>query len=117
MPSIDTLLQGTSIPAVARWLGVDAPLEERTQDVPTVMAGSPRGRLEEIAVGADSAAAGRRILDLQFPSGALVVLLRRGDEVIIPDGGTGLQAGDRLVVLADEAVMPDLRARVRGPGA
>jgi Trk K+ transport system NAD-binding subunit len=38
-----------------------------------------------------------------------VVLLRRGDEVLIPDGGTALQEGDRVVVLADEAMLPTLR--------
>jgi cell volume regulation protein A len=109
-------LQGPSIPAVARWLGVEAPPDERPQEVPPVMAGSPRGRLEEMQVGAASGAVGRRILDLGIPRGALVVLLRRGDEVIIPDGGTGLHEGDRLVVLADESILPGIRRLVRGAG-
>jgi cell volume regulation protein A len=108
------MLQGTSIPAVARRLGVDAPSDEPTRDVPAALAGSPLGRLEEIRIGPRSVAAGRRILDLKFPSGALVVLLRRGDEAIVPDGGTGLQAGDRVVVLADDRVLPGLRSLLQG---
>jgi Trk K+ transport system NAD-binding subunit len=34
--------------------------------------------------------------------------------VIIPDGGTELEAGDRLVVLADEGVLPGLHSLLRG---
>jgi cell volume regulation protein A len=103
------LLQGTSIPAVARWLGVDAPIAEREHELPVTLTGSPRGRLEEIPVVPRSRAIGRRILELGVPRGSLVVLLRRGDEVLIPDGGTALQEGDRVVVLADEAMLPTLR--------
>jgi cell volume regulation protein A len=103
------LLQGTSIPAIARWLRVDAPILEREHELPVTLTGSPRGRLEEIPVVPRSRAIGRRILELGVPRGSLVVLLRRGDEVLIPDGGTALQEGDRVVVLADEAMLPTLR--------
>jgi cell volume regulation protein A len=108
------VLQGTSIPAVARWLGVDAPMDEPPREVPPALAGSPRGRLEEIRIGPRSRAVGQRILDLKIPRGALVVLVRRAEEVIIPDGGTELEAGDRLVVLADEGVLPGLHSLLRG---
>jgi NhaP-type Na+/H+ and K+/H+ antiporter len=36
--------------------------------------------------------------------------------VIIPDGGTELQEGDRLVVLADESMLSEIRTRVHGTG-
>lgn len=105
------LLQGTSIPFVARWLGVDAPLRERgSGSLELHLTGDPRGRLQEIRVGENSRAVGRRILDLKLPAGALIVLLKRADDVIIPDGGTAVEAGDALVVLADERVLPTIRS-------
>jgi cell volume regulation protein A len=108
------LIQGTSIPAVARWLGVDAPIAVPDRELPAALAGSPRGRLEEIRVGPRSQAVGRRILELGVPSGALIVLLKRADEVIIPDGGATLHEGDRLVVFAEEEALPRLRAAIAG---
>jgi cell volume regulation protein A len=107
-------IQGTSIPLVARWLRVDVPIAAPERELEDALGGSPRGRLEEIRVGPRSPAVGRRILELGFPSGALIVLLKRGDEAMIPDGGTALHEGDRLVVLADEEVLPRLRAMVGG---
>ena len=109
------LLQGTSIPYVARWLGVDAPLR-KTGPAPldAHLPGSPRGRLEEMRIAGRSSAVGRRILDLGLPPGALIVLLKRAEELIIPDGGTALDAGDILVVLADERVLPAIRTTLEG---
>jgi cell volume regulation protein A len=109
------LLQGTAIPYVARWLGVDAPLRE-TGPAPLEahLPGNLRGRLEEMRVAGRSPAVGRRILDLRLPSGALIVLLKRAEEVIIPDGGTELDAGDTLIVLADERVLPAIRTTLEG---
>ena len=110
------LLQGTSIPAVARWLGVDvaaapppAPFE-----ISAVASASASARLREMRVPAGWPTAGRRVLDLGLPPGALVVLLKRGDHVIIPDGGTAIEAGDVVVVLADERAHATIQSLVEG---
>ena len=39
-----------------------------------------------------------------LPEGLLVVLLQRGDEVLVPTGDTKLEAGDVLTLLADEPI-------------
>ena len=57
---------------------------------------------------------GKRLLDLGLPPGALVVLVRRGDHVLIPDGGTVLQAGDTLLLLADVRTQETIRPLVEG---
>jgi Trk K+ transport system NAD-binding subunit len=54
------------------------------------------------------------VLDLGLPPGALVVLLKRGDQVIIPDGGTAIEAGDVVVVLADERAHATIQSLVEG---
>jgi cell volume regulation protein A len=53
--------------------------------------------LEEKTVKADSRRVGQRIAD--YPGKGLIVMVRRGEENIIPSGDTILQAGDRLVIL------------------
>ena len=37
-----------------------------------------------------------------FPRGALIVLIGRDNKFIVPNGGTVLESGDRLLVLADK---------------
>jgi cell volume regulation protein A len=108
------LLQGTSIPAVARWLGVDVAIERRPapSDVPVVASAS--ARLKEFRIPAGSTTAGKRIIELGLPSGALVVLLRRGDDVIVPDGGTAIEEGDVVVLLADERAHAAIQLLVEG---
>jgi cell volume regulation protein A len=106
------LLQGTSIPAVARWLGVDVAAAPPPVPFEVSAVASASARLREMRVPAGSPTAGRRVLDLRLPPGALVVLLKRGDHVIIPDGGTAIEAGDVVVVLADERAHATIQSQV-----
>lgn len=44
---------------------------------------------------------GKRVSEIQFPEGLLVLAIRRNDEVIVPHGTTRLAVGDHLTVLGD----------------
>ena len=65
------------------------------------------------------AAAGARLRDLGLPRDALVSLIIRGNEALLPRGSTRLEAGDRLLVLVRREVadeLPELLERWRtGP--
>ena len=112
---LSVLIQGTTIPPVARRLGVDAPLappeplavEAVHQDVSAL-------QLIELEVGPHAPAAGKRIVELDLPDQALIVLLSRGDDRAIPQGSTELQPGDELVLLADPADVEGLRRLLTG---
>lgn len=54
----------------------------------------------EFQVADKTKVAGRRLMDLKFPSGSLVCALSRGDKVLIPRGDTEIQAGDIMAVVA-----------------
>ncbi|MBM4441310.1 MAG: potassium/proton antiporter [Candidatus Rokubacteria bacterium] len=110
------LLQGTSIPAVARWLGLDVAAERPLVPSDVSAVATAGALLTEIRVPPGSATAGKRVLDLGLPRGALMVLLKRGDHVIIPDGGTEIEEGDVVVVLADERAHEAIKALVEGGG-
>jgi len=97
------LLQGTSIPLVARWLRVDEPLSLRQEtspvwDAPT----SLKSGLVEVGVPASSPAVGKRLLDLGLPKSAYAVLVARKGRSFVPDGSTVLEANDSLLVFADQ---------------
>lgn len=104
------LLQGTSIPLVARWLGVDeavrirprSPLEfEPTQGI--------GGDLVEIEIAPDSVVVGKQIVELGLPAGALFVLIGRDEKFVVPGGNSVLQAGDSILLLADDDSLVRIR--------
>lgn len=112
---LSVLLQGTTIPVVARWLGVDAPLRPRHADpLDYVESGEAPTALHEVDIPADSPAAGRQLVDLHLPSGALVVLVTRGEEFVVPQGSTVLEPGDLVLLLADDESLPAARALLEG---
>lgn len=107
---ISVLLQGASIPTVARWLRVEVPLKKKFR-FPIEFEPSPnlRSKLVEVPVPLHSPAVGKSLLELSFPSEALVVLIQRNNEIIVPRGGTHLAENDTLLVLAESAQLEAIR--------
>lgn len=105
------LVQGTTISTVARWLRVDAPHEpQRASPLEFVSPDGGPTDLHELTVAAGSRAAGRQLLDLRLPDGALLVLVSRGAEYVVPQGSTILRPGDTVLMLADDRTLPAARA-------
>lgn len=53
---------------------------------------------------------GKSLRELQLPEGALVALIRRGSEVIVPRGSTELAEGDTLTVIGEPETIRQLGA-------
>lgn len=110
------LLQGTTIPLFARKLGVDAPLYIK-QSSPIEC--EPTGRmpcdLSEIEVPEFSSVVDKQIVDIKLPEGALVVLIGREGEFFVPNGGTKINRGDRLMLLANNDVLATVRILIEKP--
>ena len=67
----------------------------------------------DVEVPPASVADGRRIAEIAIPEGCTVVSVRRGNETIIPDGSTVLQAGDLVTVFAVPGSRDQLVERLR----
>ena len=108
------LLQGWSVPIVARLLKVDAPLKPK-QRHPIEFAPTEgiNADLVDFIVPYDSTVVGRSIVELGLPQDTLVVLIGRDDEYIVPSGGTILREGDTLLVLASAESLPEVRATLQ----
>lgn len=59
-----------------------------------------KGGLLEFPVELGCAVAGKRVSEIKWPKGALIVGLRRGQKELVPQGETRILAGDYLVLLA-----------------
>src|SRR5215216_269881 len=117
---LSTVLQGSTIDVVARRLGVTSDEPVRPATILEVGAVRELGAevVEHVIRGGD-AAAGARLRDLGLPRDALVSLIVRGEEALLPRGSTRLEPGDRLLVLVRREVareLPQLLERWRvGP--
>ena len=107
---VSVLLQGTTIPVVARWLRVAAPLPT-TAAYPIESVAHPQAgaALHEVDVPPGSAVVQQRVFELGLPPDVLIVLIDRNGEVIVPRGETVVFAGDRLMVLADLTDLTEVR--------
>ena len=100
------LLQGTSLPIVARWLGLESPLPSTPEySLPLESLDSIRTGLTEITISATSAAAGKQIVDLALPKQVVVMMVGRNEHAFIPTGRSVLQAHDKLLVFADRELL------------
>jgi cell volume regulation protein A len=104
------LLQGSTIPLVARWLNLEAPVPTIPDPVAAMAEEqAAAGILHTVTVSAYSGVAGRQLVDLGLPGGVLVVYIQRGSNYVVPGGSTVVSAGDQLHMLADEAAMAEVR--------
>lgn len=109
---VSALIHGTSIPTVARWLGLAAPLQEKRKlsrefevdpDTPS--------ELIELTIPPDATAAGQQVVDLGLPEGALIILMQKENERFVPSGSTVIEAGDTLLLLTTDDMVESVRAR------
>lgn len=105
------LLQGTTIPLIARWLGLDAPeAGDQMKQVEFEFPYDDYSDKIEFTLPATSRALGKQIVDLSLPKSALIMLIERGDASLVPRGGTVLKQGDKLLVLAEIEDIPEVRS-------
>jgi cell volume regulation protein A len=105
------LLQGTTMPWVARRIGVNAPgIEKRARNADFEFPYDEHTERVELTIPGDSPALGKQVVELGLPESALIMLLRRGDNTIVPRGATVLEKGDRLLVFAEKKDMPEVRS-------
>lgn len=100
-----TLLQGATFEPLARWLGLTA--SEPALPPPIIEGGTIRrlgAEVLEHPVGDDDAIVGRRVNELGLPREALVSVIVRAGQALLPRGSTEIEAGDRLHILVRQPV-------------
>jgi len=94
-------VQGSTLGVFARWLGLVCPLRPTPLfNLELVTMSDSDYDLIVVDLPGPERAPGATIADLPLPRGAVITLITRGRELIIPKGSTQLRGWDQVTVLA-----------------
>ncbi len=101
---VSLLIQGTSLPLVARWLG----LAEKSKDVAKLkdfdidVSSDIKTVLAEVELCEESFEKGNRLMDIKLPDNSLATMVKREEKYFVPTGKTQLNVGDILLIMTDD---------------
>lgn len=98
---LSLVVQGMSISSFARWLHLDLPEEKEGNEFGVELPDEIDTKLEDMTLTPEMLAGGNRLKDMNIPKGSLVMLVKRGNEFIIPNGQVELHAGDKLLFISE----------------
>ncbi len=98
---LSLIVQGTTISRVARMLGLSMPQEKTGNDFGVELPEELGSDLREITVTPELLAQGDTLQRMQLPKGTLVMIVKRGDEYLIPNGTLKLHADDKLLLISE----------------
>ena len=100
---LSLLVQGTSIPWIAKKLHVSIPQKiARRSEFEMEFSEDIKSAMSEVVVTQESLRFGSRMTDIPLPDKTLVVMVKRGDSFFIPRGGTEIHIGDKLLIISDD---------------
>lgn len=96
------LVQGTTLSVFAKWLNVGMPESSKKKtEIDHLMSTLPKTSLQEFEILPGHFSVNKRIVDLNIPKSAFIVMIKRNNEYLRPGGSTKIRANDILMVLAD----------------
>ena len=98
---LSLILQGTTLPFFARKLGLSAPMEKTGNDFGVELPDEIDTDLTDLTITPDMLADGDTLKEITLPDGALVMIVKRGTEFLVPNGSLHLQAGDKLLLISE----------------
>lgn len=95
------IIQGTTLSVVAKWLKVNLPAGEKKRHPLDEFMDEPKNALlEEVLVMPQHSISGKKIIDLEFPSSAIIAMIQRDGQYLTPNGATKIETNDKLFILA-----------------
>ncbi|MBB4119650.1 cell volume regulation protein A [Mesonia hippocampi] len=96
------LIQGTTLSLFAKWLNVALPEEDKKiNEIDQLILNLPKSSLKEFEISPTLSVVNKRIVDINFPKSAFIVMIKRGNKYIRPGGSTLIKENDILMVIAD----------------
>ena len=99
---VSLVVQGTTVSFMADKLKLSEPLPKTGNEFGVELPEEINTDLTDMTVTAESLERGNTLKEMQLPKGKLVILVKRDDEYLIPDGSLTLHEGDKLLVISDK---------------
>lgn len=98
---ISLVVQGTTLSQAARFLKLSAPLEKTGNEFGVELPEEIGSDLSEMTVTAEMLEEADTLRDMNLPTGTLVMIVKRNDEFLIPNGTLRLHEGDKLLLISE----------------
>jgi len=111
-----TLIQGTTLPPVARWLGVVEPGATSELQVESAPLEDLHADLLQLRIPSGSRLHGVYVGELRLPPGASVTLVVRDGHSFVPAPETRLRSGDNLLLVTTNDCRDEAERRLKAIG-
>ena len=101
---LSLVIQGTTVSKAARIMGLSTPMEKTGNDFGVELPEDIDSDLRDVTVTREMLdAKGDTLKDMNLPQGTLVMIVKRNNEYLIPNGTLKLHVGDKLLLISEKA--------------
>lgn len=100
---VSLIFQGMTIAKVARMLHLDLPEEKTGNEFGIELPDEIDSQLMDQTLTSEMLENGNRLMDMNIPKGTLVMIIKRGEKFIVPNGQLELKVGDKLLYIKEGA--------------
>lgn len=98
---LSLVIQGTTIPFVAKLLNLSTPMEKTGNDFGVELPEDIDSNLSDMLITQEMLDEADTLKDMDLPKGTLVMIVKREGEFLIPNGRLKLHVGDQLLLISE----------------
>ncbi|WP_321480555.1 potassium/proton antiporter [uncultured Bacteroides sp.] len=99
---ISLVVQGTTISSFSRMLHLSLPVEKTGNEFGVELPEEIDSQLSDMTVTPEMLKRGYSLKEMNLPSRTLVMIIKRGEKFLIPNGSLKLQIGDKLLLISEK---------------
>ena len=96
------IIQGSTISTFAKKLKLDEPASIDDEPLSVEFSEGVNLATQEFIVSADDLSTGNTLKEMKLPDGALVVVVKRGNTHLVPNGSLEIKEGDRFLMVFND---------------
>ena len=99
---VSLIIQGTTVSRMANWLGLSIPMPKTGNEFGVELPEEIDSDLRDLTVTEELLARGTTLKEMNIPKGTLVMIVKRGDAYLVPNGQLQLELGDKLLLISEK---------------